>query len=283
MTLKFSHAVSFQLKNMVQRKEFYFSFLVSLCITFFSTVFELAEIYKTDVLNLFPAWIYFGFSSYSVTPVSLAFLQIFAIFALPFLASLAYSYCCFDNYRDGLYKILIPKFGRRRYYLSCAVAVFIGSFLLIFIPFLLREAVFLIAVPANSTVLGPGSPLSDSLFRNVHSLGSLALNHPYIFYFVYCLIPSLTGGCIALLSFSISLFYHKSRFLVLTLPGILYLVCNFLLPMLGVPQAAFSSLVLPPRGIRGLVLTPLLVYWAILLLGNSICLECKIRLSKDEL
>ena len=281
--MNFAHAVGFQLKNMVRRKEFYFAFLVSLCLIFFSTVFELAGIYKTDVLNLFPAWIYFGFSSYSVTPVSLAFLQIFAIFALPFLASLAYSDCCFNNYRDGLYKLLLPKFGRRQYYASCGTAVFLSSFLLIFIPFLLREAVFLIAVPANSTVLGPNSPLGDSLFRNVHSLDFLALNLTYVFYFLYCLIPGLTGGCIALLSFSISLFYHKNRFLVLTLPGILYLACNFLLPMLGVPQAAFSSLILPPRGIRGLVLTPLLIYWAILLLGNIICLECKIHLLEDEL
>jgi uncharacterized membrane protein YidH (DUF202 family) len=55
------------------------------------------------------------------------------------------------------------------------------------------------------------------------------MNYPYISNFIYSLVPAFGGAFMAALSFCISFFIKnsKGRFLVLTLPGILWLVGGF--------------------------------------------------------
>lgn len=281
--MTFSRMVGFHLKNMFRRREFYFALLASVVLLLATALGELASLLRSDVLELCPAWMYFGFTSVATAPYSKMILQMFMMLLLPFVASLAYSYGCFDDYQTGVSKILFSRVKRSVYYHSAAFVSLLGAFLVLFIPLALRELVFMIAVPSNSPVLTPGYPVDDLVFRNVNFWRSLCLNHPYVYFFIYTLIPALAGGLIGLLSFSISLYYKKNRFLVLTLPGILYIVFNFVCALTGHTGVSPSYLILPPQGVKGIEWMPLVIEILALILINLAALIGKVRFQKDEL
>lgn len=279
----FFHMVGFHLKNMFRRREFYFALLASVVLLLVTAFGNLAALFRSDVLELCPAWMYFGFTFVSTAPYLKMILQMFMMLLLPFVASLAYSYSCFDDYQTGVSKILFSRVKRSIYYNSAAFVSFLGAFLILFLPLALRELVFGIAVPLHSLVLTPGYPTGDLVFRNVNFWRSLCLNHPYAYFFIYTLIPALAGGLIGLLSFSISLYYKKNRFLILTLPGIFYIVFNFVCALTGHTGVSPSYLILPPYDVKGIELMPLVIEILILILINLAALIGKVRFKRDEL
>lgn len=280
--MTFSQSVAFQFKKMIKRKDFYFAFLFSLIFLFATTILDLARLYGSDVITLSSAWMYFGFSSFTLTPYSMM-IQLFMMLLLPFIASLTYSYCYFDDYNYGVSKTLFARVSRNQYYFSSALVTFLGAFFVVFIPLLLRELVFVIAVPLNSPVITPGYPVDDLIFRNVNFFKDLCFNHPYTYFFIYCLIPAFVSGLIGVLSFAISLFYKKNRFLVLTIPGIFYIVFCFVCSLTGNTGAAPNYLIFPSLGLTGIELTPLIVEIVILLMIDLTAIGIKMRFQKDEL
>lgn len=281
--MTFWRAVRFHLKNMVRRKELFFALLASIVLLLLTSLADLYNLWESDVLTLCPAWMYFGFASVSMSHYSKMLLQMFMMLFLPFVSSLAYSYCSFDDHQTGVYKFLFSRMKRSVYYGSAALATFLGAFFILFLPLLLRELVFILAVPLSSPILTPGYPVSDLIFRNVNFWKSLALNNPYLYFFIYTLIPSLVGGLLGLLSFSLSLYYKKNRFLVLTLPGILTIAFSFICSITGNTGMVLGVLVLPPQNMSGIKLTPLIVEVAILIGINLLALIGKVRFQKDEL
>ena len=230
-------------KDMTRCKEFYFSLLISFALVFGVLFFCLFSFYKTDVTYLNPAYVYWGpggtgfnwDARYTANTFPNSIMNpVFVRTAMPFLAALAYAYHSFDDRRSGVANVVIPRVGKRNYYLGNLLTSFLGAFFIVLIPLVLEQVVLLICCPTGTQNIVAYEPLKDNysqMFCNKigGSFTAFQLNHPYLNNFLYCLIPALTSGLFGAVAFSLSLFLRKSRFLVLTLPGIVWLVVGFLI------------------------------------------------------
>lgn len=278
------------MKDMVQHKEFIFSLSLSLCIVLIPLAMDFSSFYQMDILSLKPAWFCWGVNGHGyvsgkctgTVELTPHIIQLFNIFLLPLIASLAYSYGYFDDCKNGVSKFLIPRTGRKSYYLSNACTAFWGAFLVVFLPLILEQLILFIACPLNTPYIMSSNPAVDdyaAVFGAGASLIALQLNHPYLFNVLYCIIPAVTGGLLALLSYSLSLFLRKSRFLVLTLPELLWIVIDFGIANFGgSEQAALNHLVQPYNTFPAWC-----AFAAVLLFLNIGMIWGKLVLARDEL
>ncbi|MVB10283.1 hypothetical protein CAFE_09650 [Caprobacter fermentans] len=280
----FRKLLALNLKSMLKSREFFFSFLISLLIFLVPACIDAILLQGRDIATLAPAWCYFGAVNH-ITDVTLSdWTQVYFIFFFPFLASMAYSFCAFDDKQAGINMLIIERSGRDHYYKSQAIVTFVGGFLIVLIPELLSELAMMIAVPLQSIKITPYYPLEpDLLFRNVNFFRILCYNYPYLYYLIYNIIGGIFGGLIGLLSYSMSLHLKVNRFLVITLPGIIYLVLTLFLNIFALSAMSPNLLVVPPTNTEGIKLEYILIFGGGLILINFLAVWSKIHLAKDEL
>ncbi|MCH3972229.1 MAG: hypothetical protein LKE53_05615 [Oscillospiraceae bacterium] len=229
-------------KDMFHCKEFFFALTLSLAIIFIPLIVNLTTVYKADITTIYPASDYWGTggmilkSHGDVNPFNYAFWNMLFIGILfPFISSFAYSFHYFDDRSHGIANIILPRTGEKAYYTAQLITSFVSGFLVIFLPLILEQLVLLISCPATSSfnilrngVIGD-NVMSVKYNYTQNGFSIFQMNHPYISNFIYSLVPALGGAFMAALSFCISFFVKnsKGRFLVLTLPGILWLVGGF--------------------------------------------------------
>lgn len=279
------------LKYMLGSRDFFIAFTFGILLVLGSLALALISFQGNLDINLYPAWYYFGVDGTGLgTPLNTGsmrtattaidiFIQIF----LPFLAAMAFGSYHFDTMSSGALKSLLPRVGRGRYYRSGAFTAFAGGFLVIFSPMLLEQLVLCVAFPMEIpyTIGRPG-------YEDNHILGVgeamqwLQVRFPYLFNFIYCLLPGLTGGVAALLSYACSLYFHKNRFLTLTQVGFVWVIVYI--------PFVFNSSVPGLRQTIGSFFFPVpgwnFIWWLgcflILLLLSMMAIELKIRVAKDE-
>lgn len=229
-------------KDMLHCKEFFFALTVSLLIIFIPLIVNLTAVYKADITTIKPAFEYWGISGISfksnsdIGPLNNAFCNmLFTGILFPFISSFAYSSHYFDDRSHGIANIILPRAGKKVYYTAQLITSFVSGFLVVFLPLILEQLVLLISFPATSSlnVFG-GGVIGDNTMDiqcnyTQNGFSIFQLNHPYISNLIYSLVPAFGGAFMAALSFCISFFVKnsKGRFLVLTLPGILWLVGGF--------------------------------------------------------
>ena len=275
---------------MLGSRDFFIAFTFGILLVLGSLALALVSFQGNLDINLYPAWYYFGVDGTGLgTPLNTGsmrtattsiyiFLQLF----LPFLASMAFVGYHFDTLSSGALKGLLPRVGRGRYYRSGAFTAFLGGFLVIFTPMLLEQLVLCVAFPMEIpyTIGRPG-------YEDNHILGVgeamqwLQVRFPYLFNFIYCLLPGLTGGVAALLSYACSLYFHKNRFLTLTQAAVVWAV---MIPLLLNPSVlelrqTICSFFVPAPGWN-------FVWWLgcflVFLIVCATAVELKIRVAKDE-
>lgn len=280
------------LKRMLHQKEFLLAFSFVILLIFGTLFGNFFDFLGNSKLYWYPAWYYCGMAGDAfirypglhgiMDGVPVATMLLFMIF-LPFVASLAFSYAYFDDEKSGVTKQLLPRIGRGAYYRSTACVVFLGGFLVLFLPLLLEQLVLCIAFPWQLPTNVSSDAFLDDYVTCVQisdSLAALQMNHPYLYNLVAGMIPSITAGVLAYCSYTLSLFFHRSRFLVLTPPGMVWLLPQFALSSNGMSFGFYQAVLqLGPK-------TDLILWGLIfggLLLANIILTEVKIRRSTDEL
>lgn len=201
----------------------------------------------------------------------------------PMLCCLAYSYCVFDDARERVTSLIVTRSERKSYYLASALAVFAAGFLIIFIPLFLSQLIYLVAVPFDAYVPAQYQrAFLDDAFKYNQYFRSLANNQPYLYNLLYCLIPALFYTLIGLLSFSLSLFYKKRRFIIITLPYILYIIETYAADIFRFPTWSLFRVALP-SWLMSIPWTHLAIFTAALMTINIAALAVKIHGSGDEL
>lgn len=282
--MKYRRLLAIRFQDMLKRKEFFFSLSISLTLFLVPAFLDIMQMYKSDVSNLRPAWYYFGLSvaplvsHFSTNIVQLAFLLF-----VPLLSCIAYSYCYFDESKNRAAVLVVARAGRRRYYVSSAAVVLAAGFLVIFIPMAFSQIAFLIALPSNPPAPVTSPAYTDTALKNVTYFTFLANNAHYAYNFLYCFISAAICGLIGLLGYSISLFNRKNRFVVATIPFILYLISEFIFSLIGKAEWQLAFIIAPPIKIPGIKLSYLLVTAIGLLLINFSALFYKIHFTGDEL
>lgn len=225
-------SVKRNIKNMLHRKEFLLAINLSILLLIIPVCVDLISFYKSDILYLNPAWYYWGTKglgtelnpfcgnmSFSARSISLLF-----SFFLPFLSGMAYASAYIEDIKSGIIKQLIPRTGANTYFRALAGTVFIGGFLIIFIPLVLEQIILCIICPITVVTNTGSSVILDNYATEFLQLPqyliALQINHPYLFNLIYCVIPSITGGILALCSYVLSLYYQKNKFASITLIGL---------------------------------------------------------------
>lgn len=282
--MRFHRVFSASIKDMVNRKEFLITFTMSILIFSIAVVLDLFQYIGRDVMYVDPAWSFWG-SLGDMGPSGLVHSHFIPwttevlVLLIPFFASLSYSGCYFDQSKGGVLKFLVVRAGRKNYFLANLLTTFLGGFFMIFIPLLLTQVVLCIAFPLQSFYTISYSAVTDVTSRNL-LFHSLYLNHPYIFNLVYSIIPAFAAGCFAMMSFSVSLLCKKSRLLVLTLPGIVWILAWYIFN--NVPASSFNPLFLliPMPHQVGI---SLVVLFLVLLFIPIVAILLKLFFIKDEL
>lgn len=288
--MSFRRIFSRSFRDMLHRKDFYAVFTASVTVFCVAAVLDFyVYLFGQDVMFLDPAWSYWGaFGSWgSGSHVHAHFIQwatdLFVIMLLPFLSSFSCAGCYFDQSRSGILKALMPRTGRKNYFLANYLTAFLGGFLVIFIPLAITQGILCAALPLHSSFNTIAySAVTDEGPSRYLLLRSIYLNHPYLYNLLWSLIPALAGGCFAMISLSVSLFYRKNRLLILALPGIVWILIWYLSPNLPGRPGDFVSLLSPDNQFR----SPgpaLLILFAVLLVIPLVALLVKLRFKKDEL
>lgn len=280
--------IKYVFMDILHRREFFITLTVSFFVILLPVFFDMLTLYRGDTIYIHPAWFYWGPNgkgfSYSSAEGGMFYgswaFKIFYFFLLPFLASMAYAYSCYDDSHSETLKILIPRMGRKSYYLSKALAVFFGAFTVVFLPLILEQILLCIAAPFSLPFNFTRSAIIDLDEFSHGAMQGLYLNAPYLFNFIGCLLPAITAGFIGLLSYSFSLFFKKSKFVILTLPGILWIVIPFFLTAI-VPS--FWTVV-PDKLLRfGSDFFPWVIFTLGLFAVNILAIGGKLLFVKDEL
>jgi hypothetical protein len=274
-------------RDMFRRKEFFYTCLIVTVLFVLPAFLDTIRLYGSDMTSVRPPWYYFGLSlSFMNDYFSPLVLPVVCLVAIPLFSSMAYSYCCFDESRYGIKNVMLTKSSRGGYYISSAIAVFVGGFLVIFIPLVLNQLVYLAAVPfsAYASVQSGVPDYLDITYRNITYFAKLANNHHYLFNLLYCFIPSLVCALFGLLSFSISLLFKVNKFLLITLPLLIYLVVGYVLgQFFNAVDWFVPYMIMPTYNHSGMKLSHLIIVIVGLLLVNIGALFVKIRCARDEL
>ena len=103
----------------------------------------------------------------------------------------------------------------------------------VFIPMVLTLVFCCIAYPVDSLQIFSLTASTDVSINKANCFRVLYLNHPYWARLLYCLFFSLVSGLMGMLPLSFSFFFKKSRFVILTLPGIIWIVSWYFLTITG--------------------------------------------------
>lgn len=285
--------LAMRFRDMLLRKEFFAALMISTLLFLVPCFTDMLRLFGRDLSGIKPAWYYFGLSlSPGVTYDSPVFVIFSFMLIAPLIAGLAYSCCYFDESRYGARNLLIVREGRRGYYLSSAFTVFAGGFLVIFLPLLISQLVFCAAVPLASyaSVSSDGygfvagaSSYAEDTYSLMQFFNGIAINHPYVFNLIYCVIPAVIFSLIGLLSYSLSLYFKKNKYLCLALPFLLYLILDSMLALSQMKAFSLTASAMP--GFHTENLSPAIPVIVVLglLLVNACALGNKIMFEKDEL
>lgn len=280
-------------KQMFHRKEFLLALTFVLALILGSLFADLISFISNDVLYHYPAWYYWGpvgdvFVQYpqlhGTSIMAPASVQILTTMFLPFAGALAFGYSHYDNKSTGAIKLALPRAGRGVYYRSIACVIFVGGFLVVFLPLLLEQLILGLAFPWQMSTNVSSYPSVDDYTKAMgipEAYAALKMNAPYLYNLLLAVVQAATAGLLAWCSYTFSLFFHRSRFLILTLPGILlWLIPQFALQGNMKFYDFYHSLL--KLGQKTDFLKWLILAGGLLIV-NVILMEIKIHFIKDEL
>ncbi len=187
------------------------------------------------VLNMVDAAERMGYVKYPIVPMStvynewlggeglsLGYTLFFTL--LPLLAVLPYGYSFSEELRGGYLKMVVPRCGRRRYFLAKAGASFLSGGLAVTIPLAASLFFCFLIFPAAKP-----NVIYDQYFPFTHSsmLAGLVYSHPLLYMLLYLGIDFVFAGLFACLSIS-SVFFFRQRLASVVLPFLFVLGCDML-------------------------------------------------------
>ena len=223
----FLSSLKVQLKIMARKAEFQIAFLVTLFYACFAFVYVFLMNTGRDVSEYIDANRQIGYSQYHV------FWFVFS-FLYPFLIVLPFATSYIDDYKNRLLQIYVTRVSRWQYYGSKLLAGFIGTTVMIAVPFLINLFLCNLFLPHNYNTW-IGAYQSTNYIRIVLGTGydyaavsykmpflELYLASPFWYNIVYLLVFSAFSGLLG--SFVLGLSFMIKRWkIVLFLPVYLLL------------------------------------------------------------
>ena len=215
------NSIKVQLKIMRVSREFRVALLISSLYAVYAFVFYALEASKEDIFHVLDANEYVCFSP--VNGLWNMFLMVY-----PFLVVMPFATSYISDYKNRLIVIYASRVSRRNYYVSKLVAAFVGSALVMMIPFLLNLLLCNIFFPHNLNLWGiyPMRNYYGRLLGMNFAYGHISsqipflgvlLRSPILYGVLYIFLFSFISGLLGMLVMAIS-FVVKRFKLILYVP-----------------------------------------------------------------
>lgn len=159
-----------------------------------------------------------------------------------FLIVLPFGFSYLDEKKFGVNLYLQSRGERKAYYYSQLIACFIGTAMVILLPFLINIALNGIIFPINgndyistydaydynwcSKIMGNG--FKDKTLFQGHILKSIFIEHPQLYNVIYALIGGISSGVMGMFVYAISILVEKNRIWVLIINYLFFSVFTVL-------------------------------------------------------
>lgn len=206
---------------------------------------------------------------------------------LPLLASFPCAWYYHFDVENHLLSISLSRLGRSSYYLGKAIAISITAFLVSIFPYLLNLLFSLLAYPFPAYGLSPNNAYSSGYYfariRNRVLFPDLFLNNPLQHALYLILLIGIYGVLMALLSYSITLYFRKNIAVTMLLTTVLAFAVILILNIFGL-----SDWVLPLHLSTDLLfvngdIKKILFEYSLLILLNFSLMGTKLFFDKDVL
>ncbi len=151
--------------------------------------------------------------------------NLFYYFFIFFIGCMMFSDNAWLDRRNRLLSSIFSRTKKSTYIMVNAVVSFVGAFGVIFIGLILSQLLCLVTFPADSSVIFSKYATGyEVLPQNISLFSGLYLNSPYLMNIVFTFYASVWAGIMGVFSYAISLYFTKSRLILLILPTVIFMV-----------------------------------------------------------
>lgn len=214
--------------TMVRKKNYWIAFYLILCYSFCTYILNLYNSMGHDKSSIYSSANYFA-GNYNSPILTLFVLSFSIVIVLPF------SFSYYDDAALQNLQLLQTRIGKKNYFISSAITSFIGSFQIIFIPFILNIILNFISFPQNDvTIFGVNG--SHSFWLNLYGkegvtnllFANLFLYNQDLYNIFITLILSSFAGILGVFAYAISLHIPKYKLLIFLPTYLLFFVTDHL-------------------------------------------------------
>lgn len=212
-------SVKTQIRVMFRKREYKFTMLILFVYACYVFVNMGRKYWGAEVSTMMDANQYL---CNSIMEGNYSFIYIF----FPFLIVLPYATSYVDDYKNQLLSVYVTRSSRTNYYVSKLISCFLGTTLVVAIPFFCNFVLTNLFFPHNHFTLA-GSFQSDFFCDNLTGeniiyftdyLGlpfrELFLKSQFLYYLLYIILLSLFSGLMGTFALSLSFLWRKSKLLL---------------------------------------------------------------------
>lgn len=159
-------------------------------------------------------------------------------FLFPLIATLPVGWLMYYERKDNFLIYTLPRVSKKRYVLSKWIVLAGSAGVTMFIVMFAGVLTALYLKPEIIPELVLVDPITGELTSQIlshHFLGELFANHPLVYGLLLSIWRGLLAALVATFAFVLSL-YIENLFIILTGPFIYWILENFILSILGIPQ-----------------------------------------------
>lgn len=168
---------------------------------------------------------------------------------LPILSGIIFSDSIHTEFKSGVYKIILTRVPKKIYVLTKAVVIFVTTFFVFFIPFIVNQLLCILFFPSEGYDNIYSLPPYDIGFQNFHYeylFDFLRVQHPIIYDLFFAFLISLFASSVAVLTFSVYFFtLEKNRMVGIVLVFGAYIVSTILFSTIGLDGFSLYDQITP--------------------------------------
>lgn len=136
----------------------------------------------------------------------------------PFICIMPFSFSYITDKNENNISVIALRSDKRKYYTANAIAIFIGSFLILFLPLTINLILNLSTFPLNSMVddtnMNTFSSVHINEYWKKYIFADLYVTQPVLYNILFIIIPSFFSGIVGLFVYSISFFIKGNKVLL---------------------------------------------------------------------
>lgn len=162
----------------------------------------------------------------------------------PILISFAFSDIYLEDLHSQSISMIFTRGDRRKYHRNNILAVFVLSFLILFIPLMINFILCLITYPEVGLDNSTATPAFIISYDKDSILDTIRILYPKLYTIIYSVIPSLIFSLFSCISYCISLIIRTNKYLCCFLSYSIYMGYNLLVSKLNMSKYSFFNYII---------------------------------------